>query len=313
MQPNLPNEDFTKLFVNHNSNEVWDNGCEIIQRINPHYDFHYAKTAFDDVVRLFRGDYLGFQEVQTLYHDLHHTLDVFTCAVRLMHGVHLSGTRLSDDEITMIIMAALMHDVGYAQLLDDETGTGAQYTANHVDRSIEFMREYIADQHFPVAFVTPLKYMMLITNPSLKISEINFPDERTKLLGQIVTTADLTGQMADRTYLEKLLFLYLEFKEANFGDYKNMHDLLCKTQYFYTTVQNKLDIDLGGLYSKLTLHFKESLGIERNFYLESIDRNITYLAKITARDEAEHFSMLKRGGFVEKTNALLSQRISFIN
>ncbi len=313
MQPNLPNEDLAKLFVNHNSIEVWHNACEIIQRISPHYDYYFAKTTYDDVVRLFRGDYLGFQEVQTLYHDLHHTLDVFTCVVRLMHGVHLSGVQLTDDEITMVIMAALMHDVGYAQLLDDETGTGAQYMASHVDRSIEFMREYIADQHFPVSFATPLKYMMLITNSALKVSEINFPDERTKLLAQIVSTADLTGQMADRTYLEKLLFLYLEFKEANFGDYKNMHDLLCKTQYFYTTVQKKLDLDLGGLYTKLTLHFKANLGIERNFYLESIDRNITYLAKITARDEAEHFAMLKRGGIVEKTNALLSQRISFIN
>lgn len=311
MQSNPSDAEITKLFVNHDSNKTWLNALEILQRINPHYDFHFAKTAFDDVVRLFQGDYLGFQEVQTLYHDLHHTLDVFLCAVRLMHGVHHSGTRLTDDEITMIIMASLMHDVGYAQLLDDETGTGAQYTLNHVDRSIEFMKEYVADQRFPQAFVTPLECMLLCTNPALTISEIDFPDERTRLLGQIVSTADLTGQMADRTYLEKLLFLYLEFKEANFGDYKSAHDLLIRTRQFYTSIQKKLDIDLGGIYSKLTFYFKDKFNVERNYYLESIEKNIAYLTKITTLNEEEHFSMLKRGGIVEKSTAALAQSTRF--
>jgi hypothetical protein len=112
--------------------------------------------------------------------------------------------------------------------------------------------------------------------------------------------------MADRTYLEKLLFLFLEFKEANFGDYKNMHDLLSKTQYFYTTIQRKLDLDLDGLYRKLTLHFKDIYAVERNFYFESIDKNITYLAKITALNTEQHFAMLKRGGIVEKSTRILA-------
>lgn len=230
-----------------------------------------------------------------------------------MQGVHLSGTRLTDDDMTMVIMAALMHDVGYAQLLDDESGTGAQYTFSHVDRSIQFMQEYIADQHFPVAFITPLKCMILSTNPALKISEIDFPDEHTRLLGQLVCTADLTGQMADRTYLEKLLFLYLEFKEASFGDYTSVHDLLVKTKHFYSTVQKKMDVDLDGLYAKLTLYFKDKFSVERNYYLESIEKNIAYLTKITSLDEQEHFAMLKRGGIVQKSADVLARRINFFN
>jgi hypothetical protein len=175
------------------------------------------------------------------------------------------------------------------------------------------MQEYITDQHFPVAFATPLKCMMLCTNPALNISEIDFPDERTRLLGQIVCTADLTGQMADRTYLEKLLFLYLEFKEANFGDYKSIHDLLSRTQYFYTAIQKKLEVDLGGLYTKLTFYFKDKFAVERNYYLEAIEKNIAYLTKITALDQEEHFAMLKRGGIVKKSAAVLAQRINFIS
>lgn len=34
------------------------------------------------------------------------------------------------------------------------------------------------------------------------------------MLGEILGTADLTGQMADRTYLEKLLLLFLEFEDV---------------------------------------------------------------------------------------------------
>lgn len=70
------------------------------------------------------------------------------CAVRLMHGVHISGTRLTDNEITWIMMAALMHDIGYAQLRGEETGTGAQHTLSHVKRGIEFMQRYIVERHF---------------------------------------------------------------------------------------------------------------------------------------------------------------------
>jgi len=294
------------LFANSNPDEVWAKAADIVRRINSAYDFSFAKTAFDDVVRLFRGEYPGYGPIRTLYHDLPHTLDVFLCAVRLMHGVHLSGIRLADNEMTMIMMAALMHDIGYVQRHGEETGTGAQFIKSHVSRGIEFMQHYIVDQHFPPDLTTPLKFIILCTDPAIAISEINFPDKRTPLLGQIVGTADLTGQMADRTYLEKLLFLYLEFKEARFGGYQNTYDLLTKTQKFYEITRQKLDGELGGIYAKLSFHFNDWFGVENNYYLESIEKNIAYLSKVTSLSEEKHLSMLKRGGIVEKTEILIA-------
>lgn len=294
------------LFANGNPEEVWPKAAEIIRRINPAYDFSIARATFDDVVRLFRGEYPGYCPIRTLYHDMHHTLDVFLCAVRLMHGVHISGTLLADNEMTMIMMAALMHDIGYAQLDGEETGTGAQYTQSHVSRGIEFMQRYVADRHLPPELAIYLEFIILCTDPAQAISEIYFPDERTRLLGQIVSTADLTGQMADRTYLEKLLFLYLEFEEAHFGSFQNIHDLLCKTRKFYEVTRQKLDGELGGIYVKLAFHFKDWFGVENNYYLESIEKNIAYLSKITLLNEAKYLSMLKRGGIVEKTEALIA-------
>jgi hypothetical protein len=302
---NIPTSaEINSLFTNKNPDLVWVKATGIIRRINPGYDFAFVRTVFDDVMRLFRGDYRGYNSIKTLYHDRSHTLDIFLCAVRLMHGVHLSGTRLSNKEMTLIIIATLMHDVGYSQLDGEQGGTGAQYTQTHVKRSIAFMKKYLIDWHLPISFAASLEPMITATDPAMDFSAISFPDERTRLLGQIVVTADLTGQMADSTYLEKLLFLYLEFKEAHFGNFQNTYDLLCQTQSFYGVTREKLDSVFGGMYAKLSFHFKDMMGVENNYYLESMEKNMAYLSKVVALNEADYLYMLKRGGIVEKSQAI---------
>lgn len=299
-------DEINSLFVNSDPGAVWTKAAGILGRINPGYDTALIKTVFDDVMRLFRGDCPGYCAIKTLYHDQTHTLDVFMCAVRLMHGVCLSGNRLSDDEMTLIMIAALMHDIGYSEMEGEDGGTGAQYTQTHVKRGIAFMKKYIAEKHLPSVYPAALEQMISGTDPALKFSLIEFPDERTRLLGQIVATADLTGQMADRTYLEKLLFLYLEFKEAHFGNYQNMFDLLRQTNTFYAVTREKLDGPLGGMYRRLGYHFKVAMGVENNYYLESIEKNLAYLSKVI-KHEKEYLSMLKRGGIAEKSLVLAAR------
>ena len=298
--------EINSLFTNGDPKEVWRKASEIIKLINPAYDFTVAKTTFNDVVRLFYGEYPGYCAIKTLYHNLHHTMDVFLCAVRLMHGVHISGTRLTDKEMTLIMMGALMHDIGYAQRVGEESGTGAQFTLTHVGRGIKFMQNYSVERGFPSDLAGPLEFIIRCTNPAEIIAKIDFPDERTRLLGQLVSSADLTGQMADRTYLEKLLFLYLEFEEANFGNYQSIHDMLAKTEDFYANIRRKLDNDLGGINTRLSFHFKDIYGVDKNYYLESIEKNIAYLAKVTKLSQEKHLAMLKRGGIVEKSESLLA-------
>ena len=297
--------EINNLFANSNPDLVWVKATGIVRRIAPRYNFTLVQNIFHDVVRLFHGEYPDYSSIKTLYHDLSHTLDVFLCAVRLIHGVHLSGTRLTDQEMTLIMIATLMHDIGYAQLDGEEGGTGAQYTQMHVQRGIAFMRIYFLGRRVPSYFPASLEAMISATDPALNLSEIDFPDERTRLLGQIVVTADLTGQMADRAYLEKLLFLYLEFKEAHFGNYQNTYDLLCKTKSFYGNTRQKLDGAFGGIYTKLSFHFKDMMGVENNYYLESIEKNIAYLSKVVEHNEAEYLSMLKRGGIAKKSQAIV--------
>ena len=124
---NIPTSaEINSLFANSDPDLVWARATGIVSRISPGYDYTLVRTVFDDVLMVFRGEYPGYSSIKTLYHDLRHTLDVFLCALRLMHGVHVSGIRQSDENITLVMIATLMHDIGYVQQLGEERGTGAQ-------------------------------------------------------------------------------------------------------------------------------------------------------------------------------------------
>jgi hypothetical protein len=289
------------LFSNVDPDVVWNKAMEVVMRISPGFDFSLARAIFNDVMLLFRGKYAGYSAVKTMYHDLPHTLDVFLCSMRLMHGMQISGSRFSDEEILLVIIATLMHDIGYAQREGEEAGTGAQFTKSHVTRGIDFMQHYLAGLHCPPAYATSLKSIMRSTDVDFPFSNIEFSDPRTRLLAQVVGTADIVGQMADRTYLEKLQYLYLEFKEAKVGDYQSTYDLMCKTKDFYELIREKLDSVYDGLYTRLSFFFMDTMGVNNNFYLESIEKNITYLLKVTALNEEQYYSMLKRGRITDKS------------
>jgi hypothetical protein len=289
------------LFTSMGPEPAWDAAAELITEISPGYDFALLRMIFDDVLRLFEGKYPGFYPIKTPYHNLPHTLDVFLCAVRLMHGMFFSGVKLTEREMTLVMAATLLHDVGYAQSKDTrESGTGAQYTPTHVPRGIQFMHQYAGAHGIPAAFAGDLAPIISCSDPMLSVGRIEFSDDRIRLAGQIVGTADLVGQMADRNYLEKLVLLFQEFEEANMGNYSSVHDMMRKTEGFHAKIQKKLDEEFKGLYQYLARHFKEALGEERNFYMDSISKNMEYLSKVTAMDESEYLAHLRRGGIVKQ-------------
>ncbi len=286
------------LFHNVDPDVVWGKAMDIIIRISPDYDFSQIRGIFNDVMILFHGDYPGYSAIKTQYHNLPHTLDVLLCSLRLMRGMHVSGIHFSDDDISMVMIATLMHDVGYAQGHDEIEGTGAQFTKFHVARGIAFMHNYLNNIDCPSNYAPSLKFIMRTTDSNFPFEKIAFPDERTRLLGQIVGTADIVGQMADRTYLEKLQYLYQEFKEANLGGFQSSYDLMCKTKSFYEIIREKLDSTYDCLYKNLSFFFLDTMGADNNYYLESIEKNIEYLSKVVALDEEEYLTMLKRGNKV---------------
>jgi hypothetical protein len=289
------------LFDNDDPDQVWANAQAILSKINPNYELSPLSAVFQDVVSVFYGEYPGYQVIKTPYHDLRHTMDVFMCALRLMHGMCLSGEHLCDEDISIIAIATLMHDIGYAQRIGEDGGTGAQFTKMHVYRGIDFMRGYFQEQHLSSSWAEFVERTMLCTNPALKFSEIDFPNPHVKMIGKLVGTADLVGQMADRSYLEKLLFLFFEFREAHMGDFKSMQDLLKRTGDFYGLSRKKLDEDYEKAYQYLEFHFQDWFGVSHNYYIESMEKNIAFISKIVASDEdSDFFHYLKRRGIVQK-------------
>jgi hypothetical protein len=50
----------------------------------------------------------------------------------------------------------------------------------------------------------------------------------------------------------------------------------------------------------LARHFASRQGTDRNFYQESIDRNLDYLGSVVKTERERRLEKLKRGGVVEK-------------
>ena len=61
-------------------------------------------------------------------------------------------------------------------------------------------------------------------------SEIKFRFREIELRSKTLGTADLMVQMAGRIYLEKLLFLFYEFREGAIAEYDTEMELLNKSQ-----------------------------------------------------------------------------------
>ncbi len=283
------------LFVNDDPATVWRKAAGLTGRMHPTFDFSVVQTLFNDVVLLFHGKYPGYYPIKTPYHDLTHTMDAFACAVRLMHGMHLSGTLLKGHEVTLVMAAMLLHDVGYAQMRNGkETGTGAQYTRDHIERGIDFMQRYLAARNLS-SLASDLEPMIRCSDPALPLTQIDFPSARTRLLGQVVGTADLVGQMADRNYLEKLSALYREFEEGRVGNYRSPYDMLCKTQDFYAIIKARLDNEFDRVYEHLAVHFEDMLNDRRNYYMEAIEQNMAHLQQLGQLGEKNYESVLRRG------------------
>ena len=266
----------------------------------PSFDFSHLERVFSDMERLFTGRYPGYQACNTHYHDFRHTLDVFLAMARLLHGAAAAGEGFSDREVELGVISALMHDTGYIQRIDDRSGTGAKYTLEHIDRSIEFMKGYYGgDSRFEKEFPA-FDHILHCTGFTMKIPEMRFPSRALEILGKMLGTADLLGQMADRLYLEKLLFLYHEFVESGIKDYENELDLLKKTIPFHRFIQRRYATDLGGVDGYMIHHFRARWNIDRDLYREAVDRNMRRLQFILENDPGRYRQLLRRGGVTKR-------------
>jgi hypothetical protein len=260
----------------------------------PHASFHEVSRTFAIVRRLFAGRYAGYRGCSTDYHDLCHTLQVFTASSRLLDGARLLGTKIEAERAVDTLVAALLHDAGYIQEKNDLEGTGAKYTKVHVDRSVAFVRAQAGAFRLEPKRVERVATLMLGTDLGRDWNAIPWESEDEGFCASILAAADLLGQMSDRAYLEKLLFLYYEFREAGVPGYNTAFDILKRTSAFYRSIEARLDGPLGGASTYAHAYFAHRVGIDRDLYREAITRQMAYLDSIVADGSLNFRKKLKR-------------------
>ncbi|MFH0977295.1 MAG: HD domain-containing protein [Spirochaetota bacterium] len=282
------------------------NSKAVFTEVKKIFCYHYPKTFFKEIEKcykqvksLFEGKFSDYNACNTKYHDLMHTLDIFLAAARLMDGYNLKETKLSERLAINLLKASLLHDTGYIQEKWDNEGTGAKHTMNHIGRSIAFVMKNRGDLAISKEDVDDIAKMIRCTEIKNRISTIPFSSEEEKTAGIIVGSADILGQMSDREYLERLLFLYNEMKEAGVPGYSTEFDIIKSTLKLYKSVKGRLNNSFNKVYSYVENHFSERFNINKNLYIDAIEKNIAYIEKIINDSTTNFRQKLKRGNFVD--------------
>ena len=272
----------------------------ILSLINTEIETVSVSRVFRFTVDLYEGEVQNYKACNTHYHNLHHITDTYLAMARLLHGARLSGEDFSEREIFLGLTGALMHDCGMIQETCDTEGTGAKYTQDHVRLSMDFVAKHAAALLISDQETKDLRDMILGTDLMVDFAKITFSSSKIELLGKILATADLIAQMADRTYLEKLLFLYHEFREAEMGNFKNEVDFLHQTLNFFELSDKRFKETLDNASRFMLPHFKARWGINENLYILSLENQRKFLEKILADTNISIYQELKRSSIVQK-------------
>jgi hypothetical protein len=256
--------------------------------------------AFTDLGRLYRGELPGFRECDTDYHDVQHVLDVTLGMARMMDGcVRSTSTDIITERLFRFgIILALYHDCGYIRhRKDTRHANGAEYTSVHVSRGARFLEEYLPGIGM-ADLAQAASRAIHFTGYEIPVDQIKVPGPEFRLIGNLLGSADILAQMADRCYLEKCYDrLYPEFVRGGIARRRNKDgseeiifssaaDLIFKTPRFYAGATRRLKQDLGGCYHYIEEHFGG-----QNLYLDELEKNINHAKAIAVEGD---ISLLRR-------------------
>jgi len=259
-------------------------------------------SAFRSAVSMYAGEVAGVHACDTAYHDIQHTLDVTLTMARLIDGYERSRVALdpiTEREFRLGVITALFHDVGYLRLNSDAPSVtnGAEHTLIHVSRGAAFLRGYLPE--LGMSDMAEIAAALIhFTGYEKQVASIQVPGRVYRVLGNLLGTADLIAQMADRCYLEKCRDrLYPEFVagglarkrlpgEAEVVVFGSGEDLVRKTPTFFLGTTRRLQQDLNNCYQYAEPHFRG-----QNLYLEEMQKNIRFAQELSS---APDMSALRR-------------------
>jgi len=284
----LNQNDVTNRINVEDPDQVRDAVLALFSARYPGADLAPLRQAFEDIKALFAGRFPGYLPCDTLYHDLRHTLDMTLAMARLLDGhdrALAAPDQIGARRAMLGVVIALLHDSGYiTRASESHIGNGAVFTKIHVSRSGDFLLRYLPQLGYAEEAGAGAK-LVHFTGYEMDIDDIMVHDPKDRLLGCLVGTADLLGQMSDRMYLEKCReFLYSEFvwgrvARETLADgreivrYASPEDLMLKTPGFYEYVaRQRIDKKLGGADRFAAAHFDGP-----SLYQVEIDHNMQFL------------------------------------
>jgi len=267
---------------------------QIITAIAPDYNGAHLKSVFHDVEKLFRGEYSGYRGSSSRYHDFLSTAGCFLSAARILHGAALAGNKYSAEEIGIILVGSLMNDAGFFLHEKDKLELNKLSTDDYIKRTVKFIKLYVKGKPFLHNSGKKFEKILLSSAEYSKDEVTKLSDTFAEMPAKVLYAANLLGRLADRYYLERLIFLYHEFKKANIACFNSEKDLLIHAVDYYESVRQKLYTDMKDINHYLENHFRQRCGIEGNLYLISIEKSINYLQLILHHLENEFNGYLRR-------------------
>lgn len=257
----------------------------------PEADGEYIHKVFDEVAGMFAGNFARYQAMDTVYHNLEHTMQATLCWARICrnfqrerqsHWINRRAFRIG-------MVSVLLHDIGYLKEAGDEHGTGAKYTFVHEKRSCEMAQICLASNGWEQSDIFTVQHIISCTGPRASIDNVPFRNRSERILGQMVCTADYLGQMSDPQYVAKLPVLFQEFEESDdFRGidkdkryFKSLDELLRKTPEFWiNAVLPKLENECGGMYRFLSEPYIDGL----NPYVMEVENNIAKIRRMLGQN-----------------------------
>lgn len=280
----MNNKDISKIFEGIYQGTPLDEILYLAQIIAPRFDTELLKEVHRDLTAFFTGTHPDFRQNTMPYHDLRHSILVVLASARLFHGLHCNHVRISADTLFKGLLSAYFHDSGMLLLEDDSATSGTEYIDGHELRSIAFLNRYAEEKKFGSKIMQDCATIINYTNLKSDPAVFDFHTHEIQIAGQVIGSADILAQMADRYYLECLPLLFVEQKAGGINTNNSAFELMEHTAKFYhNIVLRRLITTFSNTSNALRAHFRNRHTINRNLYIDNIDKNIVYLRKITKK------------------------------
>lgn len=265
----------------------------LAEKICPSFNLALLREIHGDLNSYFSGSSPDFQKNTLPYHNLRHSQMVVLASARLFHGLYCNKVPILEETLFKGLLAAYFHDTGMLLEQGDPTQCATKYLEGHEERSIQFLANYVNQKNLGEDVARDCAIIINYTN--LERDPTTLPDHShdIQLAGQVIGSADILAQMADRYYLECLPLLFNEQETGGINQHKSALELMEHTANFYHNIVSKrLTTTFSNTSQAMQTHFRERYKIDRNLYRENIDKNILYLKSIISK--CDHIDCLER-------------------